>query len=64
MSAKREHWGSRLGFIMATAGSAVGLGNIWKFPYMAGDNGGAAFIIIYLALVSLPLACLSFLPKS
>ena len=51
MSAKREHWGSRLGFIMATAGSAVGLGNIWKFPYMAGDNGGAAFIIIYLALV-------------
>ncbi len=51
MNAKREHWGSRLGFIMATAGSAVGLGNIWKFPYMAGDNGGAAFIIIYLALV-------------
>ncbi|WP_316858450.1 sodium-dependent transporter [uncultured Cohaesibacter sp.] len=51
MSVKREHWGSRLGFIMATAGSAVGLGNIWKFPYMAGDNGGAAFIIIYLALV-------------
>lgn len=51
MSIKREHWGSRLGFIMATAGSAIGLGNIWKFPYMAGDNGGAAFIIIYLGLV-------------
>ncbi|WP_319533119.1 sodium-dependent transporter, partial [uncultured Cohaesibacter sp.] len=51
MSIKREHWGSRLGFIMATAGSAIGLGNIWKFPYMAGENGGAAFIIIYLALV-------------
>ena len=51
MSITRENWASRLGFIMATAGSAIGLGNIWKFPYMAGDNGGAAFIIIYLALV-------------
>ncbi len=48
---KREHWGSRLGFILAAAGSAVGLGNIWKFPYMAGENGGGAFLIIYLALV-------------
>lgn len=51
MSAKREHWSSRLGFVMAAAGSAVGLGNIWKFPYMAGQNGGAAFIILYLGLV-------------
>ncbi|WP_373236171.1 sodium-dependent transporter [Cohaesibacter celericrescens] len=51
MSIKREHWGSRLGFIMAAAGSAIGLGNIWKFPYMAGENGGAAFIIIYLGIV-------------
>ncbi|OKH87887.1 sodium-dependent transporter [Thalassospira sp. TSL5-1] len=48
---KREHWGSRLGFILAAAGSAVGLGNIWKFPYMAGSNGGGAFLLIYLALV-------------
>jgi len=48
---KREHWGSRLGFILAAAGSAVGLGNIWKFPYMAGENGGGAFLVIYLALV-------------
>lgn len=48
---KREHWGSRLGFILAAAGSAVGLGNIWKFPYMAGVNGGGAFLLIYLALV-------------
>lgn len=48
---KREHWGSRLGFILAAAGSAVGLGNIWKFPYMAGENGGGAFLLIYLALV-------------
>ncbi|WP_343559269.1 sodium-dependent transporter [Kiloniella sp. b19] len=51
MTSKREHWGSRLGFIMAAAGSAVGLGNIWKFPYVTGENGGAAFIILYLALV-------------
>ncbi len=49
MSQKRENWGSRLGFIMAAAGSAVGLGNIWRFPYMTGENGGGAFIIIYLA---------------
>ena len=45
---QREQWGSRLGFILAAAGSAVGLGNIWRFPYVAGENGGAAFIIIYL----------------
>ena len=49
MAQKRENWGSRLGFIMAAAGSAVGLGNIWRFPYMTGENGGGAFIIIYLA---------------
>jgi NSS family neurotransmitter:Na+ symporter len=48
---QREQWGSRFGFIMAAAGSAVGLGNIWKFPYLAGANGGAAFVLIYLALV-------------
>ncbi|MFT5871546.1 MAG: NSS family neurotransmitter:Na+ symporter [Clostridium sp.] len=47
----RENWGSRIGFIMAAAGSAVGLGNIWRFPYMAGENGGSAFIIIYLGFV-------------
>lgn len=47
----RENWGSRLGFIMAAAGSAVGLGNIWRFPYMAGQNGGSAFILIYLVFV-------------
>ncbi|MDY0235197.1 MAG: sodium-dependent transporter [Gudongella sp.] len=45
---QRENWGSRIGFIMAAAGSAVGLGNIWRFPYLAGENGGSAFIIIYL----------------
>ena len=49
MEATRENWGSRIGFLLAAAGSAVGLGNIWRFPYMAGSNGGSAFIIIYLA---------------
>lgn len=47
---KREQWGSKLGFILAAAGSAVGLGNIWKFSYTAGENGGGAFIIIYLLM--------------
>lgn len=51
MNTSHENWGSRLGFILATAGSAIGLGNIWKFPYVAGENGGAAFIIIYLGIV-------------
>lgn len=48
---KREHWGSKIGFILAAAGSAVGLGNIWKFPYLAGENGGAAFVLVYLACI-------------
>jgi len=47
----RGQWGSKLGFIMAAAGSAVGLGNIWRFPYMTGENGGAAFVVVYLACV-------------
>jgi NSS family neurotransmitter:Na+ symporter len=47
----RESWKSRNGFIIAAAGSAVGLGNIWHFPYVAGENGGGAFIILYLAIV-------------
>jgi len=51
MQQQRENWGSRLGFIMAAAGSAVGLGNIWRFPYTAGENGGGAFILIYLGFV-------------
>ena len=50
---ERANFGSRLGIILATAGSAVGLGNVWRFPYMAGENGGAVFIIIYIACVML-----------
>ena len=56
--ATQQRWSSRLSFILATTGAAVGLGNIWKFPYMAGDNGGSAFILIYLlcvALIGIPL---------
>ncbi|MBX3713255.1 MAG: sodium-dependent transporter [Lysobacter sp.] len=51
-------WSSRLAFILAATGSAVGLGNIWRFPYMASDNGGGAFVLVYLgcvALVALPI---------
>jgi NSS family neurotransmitter:Na+ symporter len=49
----RGVWSSKVGFIMAAAGSAVGLGNIWRFPYMTGMNGGAAFVVIYLLFVFL-----------
>ena len=49
----RGAWGSRFGFIMAAAGSAVGLGNIWKFPYITGENGGGLFVLIYLACIGL-----------
>lgn len=49
----REKFGSRLGFILVSAGCAVGLGNVWKFPYMTGRYGGAAFIIIYLIFLIL-----------
>ncbi len=50
-SSLHGHWSSRLAFILAVTGAAVGLGNIWKFPYMAGANGGGAFVLIYLVCV-------------
>jgi len=46
-------WTSRMAFILAAAGSAVGLGNIWKFPYITGENGGGAFVLVYLACIFL-----------
>mgnify|MGYP001185560716 FL=1 len=53
MSFKHENWSSKSVFLLAAIGAAVGLGNIWRFPYMAGTNGGGAFVIIYLAAVVL-----------
>jgi NSS family neurotransmitter:Na+ symporter len=50
---ERANFGSKLGIVLATAGSAVGLGNVWRFPYMTGQNGGAAFILIYLGCILL-----------
>ena len=58
MAAKRENFGSSTAAVLAMAGSAIGLGNIWRFPYMVGSNGGAAYIIVYLLLamfLSLPI---------
>ncbi len=46
------HWSSRMAFILAVTGSAVGLGNIWKFPYVVGQNGGGAFVLVYLACIA------------
>ena len=52
-SAQRGSWSSHAGFILAAAGSAIGLGNIWRFPYVVGEGGGAAFVLIYLGFVFL-----------
>ncbi|MCD8501224.1 MAG: sodium-dependent transporter [Bacillaceae bacterium] len=49
----REQWGTKLGFMLAAAGSAVGLGNIWRFPFVVGEGGGAAFVLLYLGFVLL-----------
>jgi NSS family neurotransmitter:Na+ symporter len=61
--AQREQWGSRIGFILAAVGSAIGLGNIWRFPYMAYDNGGGAFLIPYffaLLTAGIPIIIMEF----
>lgn len=56
---ERANFGSKLGVVLATAGSAVGLGNVWRFPYVAGQDGGAAFIIIYvISVVLLGIPCM------
>lgn len=55
---KRENWGSRFGFIMTAAGFSIGLGNMWRFPYLVGSNGGGAFLFVYLVicvLIGIPL---------
>lgn len=48
LNKSREQWSSKIGFILAAAGSAVGLGNLWRFPYTAGQHGGGAFVLVYL----------------
>ncbi|MDY0131592.1 MAG: sodium-dependent transporter [Desulforegulaceae bacterium] len=61
--AKRENWGTRTGFILAAVGSAIGLGNIWRFPYMVYDNGGGAFLIPYffaLITAGIPIIIMEF----
>lgn len=58
-----EQWSSRLGFLLASVGFAVGMGNIWRFPYVAGENGGSAFLFVYLACafgIGLPLLITEF----
>jgi NSS family neurotransmitter:Na+ symporter len=55
---QREHWGSHLGFILAAAGSAIGLGTLWKFPYVTGENGGGLFVLVYILctfLIGIPI---------
>ncbi|MGL6251988.1 MAG: sodium-dependent transporter, partial [Billgrantia desiderata] len=53
MNATLERWSTRRAFILAVTGAAVGLGNIWRFPYITGENGGAAFLVLYIAFVLL-----------
>ena len=60
---EREHLKSRLGFILISAGCAIGIGNVWKFPYMVGENGGGAFVLVYLIcliVLGLPVLTMEF----
>ena len=50
ITVKRENWATRIGFIFAAASWSIGLGNIWRFPYITGKYGGAAFLLVYLAI--------------
>lgn len=59
----RERLGSRLGFILLSAGCAIGVGNVWKFPYLAGENGGGIFVILYfvfLIILGVPVLTMEF----
>ena len=51
MEKKSNHFSSQIGFVLAAAGSAVGVGNLWRFPYLAAKDGGGRFLLVYLALV-------------
>ena len=60
---QREKFSSRLGFLLISAGCAIGLGNVWRFPYITGKHGGAAFVLLYLlflALLGLPIMVMEF----
>ncbi len=60
---EREKLKTRLGFILLSAGCAIGIGNVWKFPYVAGQSGGGAFVLFYfifLAILGLPVMCMEF----
>ena len=60
---QRESLGSRLGFILISAGCAIGIGNVWRFPYLCGQYGGGAFVLIYLFflfIMGLPAMCMEF----
>ena len=60
---QRERLGSRLGFILLSAGCAIGIGNVWKFPYIAGQNGGGIFVLIYLiflVILGMPVMTMEF----
>ena len=62
-AAVRESWNSQTGFLLAAVGSAVGLGNMWRFSYLAAEHGGAAFMVLYLGftvLVGLPILLAEF----
>ena len=60
---EREKFGSRLGFILISAGCAIGLGNVWRFPYITGEYGGGAFVLMYLiflVILGLPIMAMEF----
>ena len=60
---EREKFGSRLGFLLLSAGCAIGIGNVWRFPYVVGQNGGGAFVLIYiffLLVMGIPVMTMEF----